>query len=786
MDGLVGAAAGTPTVPGLTVLDPIPADATIVAVRAVRDADSAPVWLHLATGDLDAPTRRRLRTEIPVLIAALADLHGAPVLPVLAEGEAGGASYLVTPRPGPTLAEELVAGALPVAAVRGAVRDVADALEALHWRGLLHRGVVPSAVHRLSDDTWSLDPPLPAAMAELVAEAGADYPYQPPEVLAGGEWTTAGEVYALAATMWAALSGRSPYGTDDRLSALVGMEPRPISRLDVPAALINSLRAGLAHGAGDRPALSAFVGERLETMPPTRPVPEPAGRPLGSRYLLDELIGRGATGHVWRGHTRDGGGQVAVKLLRSELAEDPDVVMRFMRERATLTRLTHPHLVAVHDLVAEGDALAIIMDLIDGVDLRQLASEGPMDPRTAADLLAQTAAALAAVHAAGVVHRDMKPENVLVETREGRPYALLTDFGLARAADSPTLTRLTQLVGTPAYLAPELVAGREPGPPVDVYALGVTAYELFAGRRPFPESSTAVLLRAHLDQAPPRPEGLTEPVWQLLAACLGKEPAHRPTAGQLAEAWQRVAGDGRAPFDFSTESFAEPAAEPYGAPAVEPFAAPAAEPYGAPAVEPFAAPPTAGPYAGPHASPAADPYAGPPVAPFGGPLPRPARDGALETIGARRALLPAHAEDTSQSGRRARWPWYALAAVVIIGGGFAAGILLAPSKTKHQTPTTSKPPVAAGYPIQATIKQTPGGVPILSWNEDPKLFAAGSYVVVVQAGGTYQVVTPPAHTMLVTDAPAGKQICFTVNGVNLTSPPQPPPVVKPACIIPKG
>lgn len=218
-------------------------------------------------------------------------------------------------------------------------------------------------------------------MAELSAAAGTDYPYQPPEVLAGGEWTTAGEVYALAATAWAALAGRPPYSDDDRLSPLVGIEPRPITRLDVPPALINSLRVGLAHAPQDRPDLTAFIGERLETLPPTRRMPEPTGRPLGSRYLLDELIGRGATGHVWRGHTRDGGGSVAVKLLRSELAEDPDVVTRFMRERATLTRLSHPHLVAVHDLVAEGDALAIIMDLVEGVDLRQLSSEGRLERR---------------------------------------------------------------------------------------------------------------------------------------------------------------------------------------------------------------------------------------------------------------------------------------------------------------------------------------------------------------------------------------------------------------------
>jgi len=811
MDGLVGSASGTSTVPGITVLDPIPPNAEVIAVRAVRDADSAPVWLHLVAGDLDAPTRRRLRTEIPVLMAALAELHGAPVLPVLTQGEIGGASYLVMPRPGPTLAEALASGALSVPAARGAIRDIADALGALHWRGLLHRGIAPASVHRLSDDTWSLSPPLPAAMAELSAAAGTDYPYQPPEVLAGGEWTTAGEVYALAATAWAALAGRPPYSDDDRLSPLVGIEPRPITRLDVPPALINSLRAGLAHAPQDRPDLTAFIGERLETLPPTRRMPEPTGRPLGSRYLLDELIGRGATGHVWRGHTRDGGGSVAVKLLRSELAEDPDVVTRFMRERATLTRLSHPHLVAVHDLVAEGDALAIIMDLVEGVDLRQLSSEGRLEPTTAANLLAQTAAALAAVHAAGLVHRDLKPENVLVEMRDGKPYALLTDFGLARAADSPTLTRLTQLVGTPAYLSPELVAGREPGPPADVYALGVTAYELFAGRRPFPDGSTAVLLRAHLEQVPERPEGLTDPVWQLLASCLDKEPARRPTAGQLAEAWQRVVIDPRAPFDFSPVPGAESISDTFGqffahpvaehsaaAPLAESYPAqyagpPAssAPPYGArpaPSGPPYAASPA--PSGPPYAAPFTPAAVTPPGEPTGGPRAHHAgrgwRDGAMETIGARRPLLPPADVDDQAPARRSRWPWYALAAVVVIAVGSTAGVLLGRDKPKPRPATTkTSAPVLNAYPIKATITQRPGGLPVVKWTEDPTVFTTGSYVLVIPAGGTATVVNPPTNTFVLTAATPGKEICVEVNGVNLKSPPQPPPKIPPSCIVPK-
>ncbi|HEV2089355.1 MAG TPA: protein kinase, partial [Cryptosporangiaceae bacterium] len=268
---------------------------------------------------------------------------------------------------------------------------------------------------------------------------------------------------------------------------------------------------------------------------------EPDGRPLGSRYLLDAPIGRGATGQVWRARRRDTGQTVAVKLLRAEYAEDPEVVVRFLRERSTLTGVSHPHLVAVHDLVAEGETLGIVMDLVDGADLRKEARESPLTRTEVCAAMSQVAAALDAVHAARIVHRDLKPENVLVERRRPDMFVRLTDFGVARAADGPSLTRLTRVVGTPAYIAPEVVSGRQPGPEGDVYALGVTAYELIARRRPFEEHTTAALLRAHLDTMPTKPAEMDDMLWQVVAACLDKDPARRPTAAQLGHTFGALA-----------------------------------------------------------------------------------------------------------------------------------------------------------------------------------------------------------------------------------------------------
>ncbi|MFI0720112.1 serine/threonine-protein kinase [Streptomyces sp. NPDC021224] len=288
-------------------------------------------------------------------------------------------------------------------------------------------------------------------------------------------------------------------------------------------------------------------------------------RPVGSKYLLEEPLGRGATGTVWRARVRgaaeggDGsdappaaeglapGATVAVKVLKEELAGDPDVVMRFLRERSVLLRLRHPHIVRVRDLVVEGDLLALVMDLVDGPDLhRYLRENGPFTPVAASLLTAAVADALAASHADGIVHRDLKPANVLLATlvdRDGneRMHPMLTDFGIARLADSPGVTRTHEFVGTPAYVAPESAQGRPQTSAVDVYGAGILLYELVTGRAPFQGESAIEVLQAHLRQQPQRPGNIPEPLWTVIERCMRKEPAQRPSAETLARALRVVA-----------------------------------------------------------------------------------------------------------------------------------------------------------------------------------------------------------------------------------------------------
>ncbi|MFE7815693.1 serine/threonine-protein kinase [Streptomyces sp. NPDC057433] len=278
-------------------------------------------------------------------------------------------------------------------------------------------------------------------------------------------------------------------------------------------------------------------------------------RPVGSKYLLEEPIGRGATGTVWRARQRETAGAeaavpgqpgetVAIKVLKEELANDADVVMRFLRERSVLLRLTHPNIVRVRDLVVEGDLLALVMDLVEGPDLhRYLRENGPFTPAGAALMTAQIADALAVSHADGVVHRDLKPANVLLQQGGGELHPMLTDFGIARLADSPGLTRTHEFVGTPAYIAPESAEGRPQTSAVDIYGAGILLYELVTGRPPFSGGSALEVLHQHLSAEPRRPSTVPDPLWTVIERCLSKNPEQRPSAENLARGL-RVVADG--------------------------------------------------------------------------------------------------------------------------------------------------------------------------------------------------------------------------------------------------
>ncbi|GGW20319.1 serine/threonine-protein kinase PkaB [Streptomyces capoamus] len=290
-------------------------------------------------------------------------------------------------------------------------------------------------------------------------------------------------------------------------------------------------------------------------------------RKIGSRYTANQILGRGSAGTVWLGEGPDG--PVAVKLLREDLACDQELVGRFVQERTALLGLEHPNIVTVRDLVVDGNDLALVMDLVRGTDLRtRLERERRLAPEAAVAIVADVAEALAAAHAAGVVHRDVKPENVLLDMQGplgpgGAHPALLTDFGVAKLIDSPRRTRATKIIGTPDYLAPEIVEGLPPRAAVDIYALATVLYELLAGFTPFGGGHPGAVLRRHVTETVVPLPGIPEELWQLLVQCLAKAPASRLRASELAarlrEQLPTLAG--MPPLDVDEPDLTEEAAE---------------------------------------------------------------------------------------------------------------------------------------------------------------------------------------------------------------------------------
>lgn len=263
---------------------------------------------------------------------------------------------------------------------------------------------------------------------------------------------------------------------------------------------------------------------------------------LGSSYTLESLVGRGGMGEVWRGHDQHGRA-LAFKLLLPELATDQKMVARFVRERSVLRRIRSPFVVNVWDLVTEHDRLAIVMDFIEGPDLRQyLRSRGTLSPAEAVALTVDILTGLGVAHALGIVHRDLKPANVLLDASGPAPHPKVTDFGIASVVGSTKLTTSQDVFGTPTYMAPEMVNGAQTGPPADVYAAGIMLYELVSGVAPFAGPMPLAVMRAHVDLLPGRPPGLDDALWAVLSAMLAKNPADRPGVADLCALQPGLAG----------------------------------------------------------------------------------------------------------------------------------------------------------------------------------------------------------------------------------------------------
>ncbi|TFC94800.1 MULTISPECIES: serine/threonine-protein kinase [Cryobacterium] len=254
-----------------------------------------------------------------------------------------------------------------------------------------------------------------------------------------------------------------------------------------------------------------------------------SGLTFGGRYELQSRIAIGGMGEVWKSVDLVIGRTVAIKILKDEYLGDPGFLERFRAEARHAALVNHEGIANVFDYGEEDGSAFLVMELVPGEALSTILERDHVLPADKVlDIVSQTAAALHAAHAAGLVHRDIKPGNLLI-TPEGR--VKITDFGIARIADQVPLTATGQVMGTVQYLSPEQASGRSASPTTDIYSLGIVAYESLAGRRPFTGESQVAIAMAQINEtAPDLPATVSEPVRNLVISCLAKNPADRPAS----------------------------------------------------------------------------------------------------------------------------------------------------------------------------------------------------------------------------------------------------------------
>lgn len=276
------------------------------------------------------------------------------------------------------------------------------------------------------------------------------------------------------------------------------------------------------------------------------------GATLSGRYRLQRLIATGGMGQVWEAVDNRLGRRVAVKVLKAEFSSDPEFIERFRSEARTTAMLNHPGIASVHDygeseMNGEGQTAYLVMELVNGEPLNSvLKRTGRLSLRHALDMLEQTGRALQVAHSAGLVHRDVKPGNIMI-TPTGQ--VKITDFGIAKAVDAAPVTQTGMVMGTAQYIAPEQALGQDATAASDVYSLGVVGYEVLSGRRPFTGDGALTVAMKHIkEQPPPLPAELPPNVRELIEITLAKNPGMRyRSGGPFADAVAAVRAGRRPP-----------------------------------------------------------------------------------------------------------------------------------------------------------------------------------------------------------------------------------------------
>jgi serine/threonine protein kinase len=484
---------------------------------------------------------------------------------------------------------------------------ICEALAYLHGRGLVHGCLRPSYVFLCGN------PPTPKLMDTGLAlfrstrsvvsppsRILVDPEYLCPERIRGHRGDVPADVYGLGVLMYELLTGNPPFtSADPQLTRRMHLENEPaplppafdaIGRIVFRCLAKNPVRRYLdASAVAQALARHARLSSEPMTVQLPKPAPgvdiravdraqsrplEPAGEVLGS-YSLERLLGQGGMGHVYLARHLKLDRRVAIKLLKSELASDAAQVHRFFQEARAVNRVKNDHIVEIVDFVeespSEGGRIYCVMEHLEGETLRDRAQKGAVPLAHAVRLCRQVCDALQAAHAVGVVHRDVKPDNIFLTQRGGQDFVKVLDFGVAKlkaAGDGQVgLTHAGVVVGTPAYMAPEQALGEAVDARADVYSLASVLYSLLAGKPPFDSKTVGVLVSRLVTQpAPPLlphtfvGESVPSGLRKLVQRCLAKSPKDR--VASMAELSALLAPFERTDEDSTTQRLPPAEAEP--------------------------------------------------------------------------------------------------------------------------------------------------------------------------------------------------------------------------------
>ncbi len=434
---------------------------------------------------------------------------------------------------------------------------ICDALEYLHGRGLVHGNLAPSNVFLDGDAQRPTVRLLDTAFLLFRGERSLSVKgplvrpeYLSPERVAGTRASAPSDVYGLGVLLFELLTGSAPFKTRElHLSAATPVLPMALKAWKVvfDGCFTRDPSRRFPSVAAVRGALGGVEEASLQVTP----TPPPVGREVAigdvlGNYEVMAVLGEGGMGKVFLAEHVTLGRQVALKVLRAELGTFPELVQRFVQEAQAVNRARHPNIVEVFDLVQEQGRTWFVMELLEGKSLRALGKEAPLSPWKAVRYVRAAGEALAAAHGVGVIHRDVKPDNLFV-TRDGLVKVL--DFGVARVRDSqklvPRQTQVGQVVGTPLWMSPEQVLGHDVDAKTDVYALATVLYVLLVKHYPF-EGATpqqVVMKRLQVEATPVGDttfggEPISRGLQKLVMRALTRDVGPRPTMGEFVAALQ--------------------------------------------------------------------------------------------------------------------------------------------------------------------------------------------------------------------------------------------------------